>query len=203
MILELDLDLMKAYKLSLEEYALLLLLNQNQFERIREYFDKDEALYKLLDSIVKRKYIMLREYGFRECLSDYKVLFVPHYLATDFDKWFNELTSVYPKTVKRPGGDDDMLVVNLPKCKALYKKATKGNKHTHEHIMACLRYQLNYLKKKTTGLMYLKRLYKWLEEEGWKDFEEIMLREAKYMKEHPQQGIEKDEGDLGYGQRII
>lgn len=202
MILELDLDLMKAYKLSLEEYALLLMLNLSQYEKIRDYFEDDKILYKLLDSLVKRKLIVLKEHGDRECLSDYKILFIPHYLKTDFDKWFDELVAFYPKTVRRPNGEDDILTINLPKCKSLYKKVTKGNKHTHDHIMSCLRYQLNYIKRRTNGLMYMKRLYNWLEGEGWKDYEEIMLKETKYIKDHGQQIVDNIE-DTSYGQRII
>lgn len=201
MILELDLDLMKAYKLGLEEYALLLMLHQGKFEKARACFEKDEDRFRLLDSLVKRKYIILKQYGEADRFTDYKVLFVPHYIKTDFDKWFEDLVATYPKMVKRPGGDEDNLHVNIPKCKMLYKTATKGSKHNHEHIMDCLKYQVEYLKKRSNGFMYMKRLYKWIEEEGWKDYEEAMLKTKKYMAGQTFDVIDNIEG--GYGQRII
>jgi hypothetical protein len=203
MILELDLDLMKAYKLSLEEYALLLLLHQGKFEKVRTYFSKEEDLSKLVEKLVQRKYIILKEYGIKDRLTDYKVLFVPHYLKNDMDKWFDELVAAYPNKVKRPNLEEDNLIVNLPKCKLLYKAATKGNKNNHEHIMECLKYQVDFLKKRTTGLMYMKRLYKWLEEEGWKDYEDAMLKVKKYAAGN----IPSVNDNIGetpvYGQRII
>lgn len=199
MLVEIDMNLVKAYNLSIDEYVLLLLLNKQHNTVIRDYFTDDEELYKKLDKLVSRKFIVLNTYGSRDCLSDYKIIFMPGYLKEDFDKWFDELISTYPKKVRRPDGQEDILILNTPKLKKLYEKVTKKNLNTHSHIIKCLKFQLQYLSKKTSGLMYMRRLERWLENQEWKNYEDVMLN-SQQVESDVTGTINKEEA---YGQRII
>lgn len=174
MIVEVDLHLMRAHGLNLEDYIVLQLLSKKEFDEVDSCFPDESYLQNILDKLVKKKFIILKEYGFKDCLGDYKILSLPKVLSADFDKWFDELTKLYPKFVRRPDGLEDNLFTNLPKCKDLYKKAIKGNKHNHDHIIECLKFQLLQVSRKPNGLSYMKKLSKWIDEEVWKDYEDML-----------------------------
>jgi len=81
--------------------------------------------------------------------------------------------------------------------KDLYKKATKGNKDIHNHIIECLKFQLDYMRNRPGGLMYMKGLYRWVLEETWKDYEGMLSK----TKMNTLNGVEI--GGDEYGGRIV
>lgn len=187
---------MKIHGLTLEEYIVLLLLNKKQYDEIDDIISNEDKLQSILKGLVLKRFIVLKEYGYKDSLGDYKILYIPKPSQLEFDKWFMELINLYPKIITRPNGLQDNLHSNLNKCKELYKKATKGDKNIHKHIINCLSYQLDYIKRRSDGLGYMKKLSKWIEEEVWKDYE-VMLEKNKQVNGN------NANNTVAYGERIL
>ncbi len=91
-----------------------------------------------------------------------------------FDYFYDE----FPVYVTRPDGTKGFLRSNISKCRKEYNRIVGKSKAMHEHIMECLRYEVN--NKAITGqLGYMKTMWKWLTQHEWETIEEQM----KYMEE--------------------
>lgn len=65
------------------------------------------------------------------------------------------------------------LRANVNKCRKEYNRIVGKSKAIHEHIMDCLRYEID--DKMRTGKMgYMKTMWKWLTQHEWETFEEQM-----------------------------
>lgn len=87
---------------------------------------------------------------------------------------FDQFFAMYPVYVDRPDGTKDYLRSNLNKCRAFYKVICGKSQAAHEHILECLKYDLE--KKSMNGkLSYMKRMWQWLTSREWESIEQEML----------------------------
>lgn len=90
---------------------------------------------------------------------------------------FDEFYEVFPVYVIRPDGTKGFLRANVNKCRKEYNRIIGKSKAMHEHIMACLRYEIDN-KMQTGKIGYMKTMWKWLTQHEWECYEEQMNTET-------------------------
>lgn len=86
---------------------------------------------------------------------------------------FDEFYDLFPVYVIRPDGTKGFLRANINKCRKEYNRIIGKSKAMHEHIMNCLKYEIE--DKMSTGkLGYMKTMWKWLTQHEWETYEEQM-----------------------------
>ena len=86
---------------------------------------------------------------------------------------FDEFYDQFPVYVTRPDGTKGFLRANINKCRKEYNRIIGKSKAMHNHIMACLRYEID--DKMRTGKMgYMKTMWKWLTQHEWETYDEQM-----------------------------
>jgi hypothetical protein len=86
---------------------------------------------------------------------------------------FDEFYAAYPQVVIRPDGTKSFLRANVNNCRKKYNSIVGKSKATHQHLMECLKFQLNDLTM--TGRMgYMKTMWKWLTQCEWESLDEQM-----------------------------
>lgn len=106
---------------------------------------------------------------------------------------FKEFLFTYPLKVTRSDGTLDYLRTDQAKARMLYLSYTKNTKSIHDHILKCLKHEINY-REKNGSLKFMKRMTTWLSSREWESFEDQIddLGNLTY----------KD-NDLGYGTELI
>ena len=86
---------------------------------------------------------------------------------------FDEFYDQFPVYVIRPDGTKGFLRANVNKCRKEYNRIVGKSKAMHEHIMNCLRFEID--NKMLTGKIgYMKTMWKWLTQHEWETCEEQM-----------------------------
>ena len=94
-------------------------------------------------------------------------------IKRDQESMFDQFYEVFPVYVTRPDGTKGYLRANVNKCRKEYNRIIGKSKAMHDHIMACLRYEID--DKMRTGKMgYMKTMWKWLTQHEWECYEEQM-----------------------------
>lgn len=89
---------------------------------------------------------------------------------------FDEFYDLFPVYVIRPDGTKGFLRSNINKCRKEYNRIIGKSKAMHEHIMNCLRFEIDN-KMQTGKLGYMKTMWKWLTQHEWETIEEQMKLE--------------------------
>ena len=76
----------------------------------------------------------------------------------------------------RPDGTKGFLRSNINKCRKEYNRTVGKSKAMHEHIMNCLRKEIDD-KMMTGKLGYMKTMWKWITQHEWEAIEEQMYNE--------------------------
>lgn len=173
MLIELDIDTLNKYNVTAHQFLIALLVYEKKFELLTKYLEMTNSFETLQDdlgSLVEANLISHKqgEYNLGEIFV--RPVFVNIITEGNF---FEELLSVFPNKVIRPDGTYDLLKTDLVKSRQTYDRITLGRKVRHNHIMKCLKYELEQ-RKLTNTLQYMKRLPKWLSSEQWKLYEERM-----------------------------
>jgi len=164
-------------ELTADDYTIALLLKEGKFGLLKEYIQiMGNKFYDSFKRLKKLEYI-----DYKQTIGD----IIPLKEAYITDKFleilnngdlFEEFYNEYPIKVTRKEGVIDYLRRDKTKCKVKYKKLVKNNLFIHDHIIDCLKYEVQTRTKKG-DLAYMKRMYNWLENEEWKIIEEKMLKE--------------------------
>lgn len=86
-----------------------------------------------------------------------------------FDMFYDQ----FPVYVMRPDGTKGFLRANVNKCRKEYNRIIGKSKAMHEHIMDCLKYEIDE-RMRTGKIGYMKTMWKWLTQHEWETFEEQM-----------------------------
>jgi len=90
----------------------------------------------------------------------------------DSNELFEEFYREYPNVATRIDGTVDVLRVNKTLCEQLYGNIIK-NVEQHQHIVLCLKAQLQYFKL-ANKMQYFRRMLNWLKNEEWLVGEALM-----------------------------
>lgn len=170
MILELDISLLKTLNLSINQLAFIsLVLSENQ----KDHQDIQELLSRVneeeIQDLIQRNIIITQTMnnGISYQLSDD----INNTLRKRNDSMFDEFYETFPVYVIRPDGTKGFLRANVNKCRKEYNRIVGKSRAMHEHIMNCLRYELDD-KMRTGKLGYMKTMWKWLTQHEWECYEE-------------------------------
>ena len=170
MILELDISLLKTLNLSINQLAFIsLVLSENQ----KDHQDIQELLSRVneeeIQDLIQRNIIITQTMnnGISYQLSDDII----NTLLKRNDSMFDEFYETFPVYVIRPDGTKGFLRANVNKCRKEYNRIVGKSRAMHEHIMDCLRYELDD-KMRTGKLGYMKTMWKWLTQHEWECYEE-------------------------------
>lgn len=170
MILELDTSLLKKYDLSINQLVFTsLVLNENQINNQ----DIHELLSRVNEedilNLVQRNIIVVTASDDEKIYSPSKELL--ELIKKDKNDKFEEFYEVFPVYVIRPDGTKGFLRSNVNKCRKEYNRIIGKSLAMHEHIMNCLKYEVN--NKILTGKIgYMKTMWKWLTQHEWECYEE-------------------------------
>jgi len=78
---------------------------------------------------------------------------------------------IYPKSVVRTDGVIDYLRTDQKHCKQMYLLLTKNERARHDHILKCLKFEVNK-RIKDGSIKFMVRMSKWLSTESWKAYED-------------------------------
>lgn len=178
MILELDTSLLNKLNISLNQLVFLsLVMNENQKDNqdIRELFSRVNE--EEIQDLIVRNIIIIEPMnnGVKYSLSDNIIKL----LQSNRDSMFDEFYETFPVYVIRPDGTKGFLRANVNKCRKEYNRIIGKSRAMHEHIMQCLRYELDD-KTRTGKLGYMKTMWKWLTQHEWECYEDQLKVQEDY-----------------------
>jgi hypothetical protein len=191
MLIEIDTNVLIEHNLTATQFILAYLLNIGDTKTLEQMYSSE--LHKDVDKLVELGFL----HNGNELESKDSIDFSKLVLRTKFEEiiqtgdYFDEITSVYPTKVRRKDGTEDYLRTDLSRCRKAYAKITKNRKIKHDHILTCLKYEIEY-RTDNNSLSYMQKLPKWLASEGWKVFEQMLLDKSN----------STGKGELGYGQQL-
>ena len=178
MILELDTSLLKTLNISLNQLVFLsLVMNENQ----KDHQDIRELLSRVneeeIQDLITRNIIIAEPLydGIKYNLSNETV----QLLRSNKDSMFDEFYETFPVYVIRPDGTKGFLRANVNKCRKEYNRIIGKSRAMHEHIMQCLKYELDD-KMRTGKLGYMKTMWKWLTQHEWECYEDQLTAQEDY-----------------------
>lgn len=172
MILELDTSLLNKFDISINQLVFIsLVLNENQTNNQ----DIHELLSRVneeeIQDLIQRNIVVVTTSDDNKIYSASEQLLLS--IKRDQESMFDRFYEVFPVYVTRPDGTKGYLRANVNKCRKEYNRIIGKSKAMHDHIMACLRYEID--DKMRTGKMgYMKTMWKWLTQHEWECYEEQM-----------------------------
>ena len=171
MILELDTSLLNKFDISINQLVFInLVLNDNQpnNQDIHELLSRVNE--EEIQDLIQRNIIVVNN-------TDNNIIYSPSIellnAIKNQDTFFDEIYESFPVYVIRPDGTKGFLRSNVNKCRKEYNRIIGKSRAMHEHIMNCLRYEIN--NKTITGKIgYMKTMWKWLTQHEWECYEEQM-----------------------------
>jgi hypothetical protein len=179
MLIELDLMEAKRLKITVNQFILItLLMEQFDIKAVLDVIPVSESdINNLIDKGILTKESVFDSNDFTkiEITSDFKKKLA----VRDF---FQEFYDAYPVSIIRSDGLKDYLRGDVSRCRKYYSKIVGKSLSKHEHMMTCLKFDVNN-RKRTNSLAYMKRMSKWLLSEEWLIYEESIKEIADYIVE--------------------
>ena len=125
--------------LTADDYTIALLLKEGKFGLLNTYIKINKnSFFESLGRLKKEGYIDYNTIGNIIPIREAKITDKFIDVLSNGDN-FDEFYNTYPIKAIRKGGKTDYLRQNKTKCKVKYKKIVKNNLMLHDHIMDCLR----------------------------------------------------------------
>lgn len=150
-------------KLNQEIHKLLSLVNE---EEIQDLVNRDLLIIETYNPDSNNKYQIMK--------SSPKLYSLLKTDKTYFDIFYDQ----FPVYVTRPDGTKGFLRSNKDKCRKEYNRIIKNSKITHDHIIKCLKYEIDN-KMMNGKIGYMKTMWKWLTQHEWEIYDEQMNLEPK------------------------
>lgn len=174
MVLELDTSLFDKFNISINQAVFLtLVMNENQHNNqdIHQFLSRISE--DDIQELVSNGTITVNTSGDSKV---YSLSESSKELLKEEKTWFDEFYEVFPVYVMRPDGTKGFLRSNINKCRKEYNRTVGKSKAMHEHIMNCLRKEIDD-KMMTGKLGYMKTMWKWITQHEWEAIEEQMYNE--------------------------
>ena len=191
MILELEIDFIKKLNISLNQLILLSLINSGSKSNIKNANDVLNLIPgKEIEDLVNRNIVIINKDNDNVIYKISKEVeeMLEKQQASYFDEFYNTFPvydlrpngkayRIFIHKVLRPDGTKGYLKANVNKCRKEYNKIIGKSKAMHDHIMDCLKFELQ--DKVTTGKMiYMQTMWKWLVQHGWEYYEDRVKEET-------------------------
>jgi hypothetical protein len=169
MIFEIDTKFLLANNITAHQYLLVKMASDGDYDGMKNYLHHSDT-YIHLHSDMRKLFnagLITRAPRdtdtFRDLKASDKFIKALSYTGDPFDEFYN----IYPTKALRPDGSYDYLRVDRNRCRKMYHNIVRKNKILHDHIMECLRFEID--EKTATGSMgFFKRMHTWLSSESWK-----------------------------------
>jgi hypothetical protein len=171
MIINFDTNILISNKITAHQLVLAFMINEKDSYLLHEYLGASGTINDVTKDLNRLQEVKLIK-GYNGQFFNFDQIKTTEFfnkLLANYNL-FDELFLTYPEFVTRPNGEIDKVRVETNNARALYAKITRGNYHLHEHILQCLREELEY-KERTNGMQYMKKLPRWIADNNWKNFE--------------------------------
>jgi len=174
MIIEFSIALLNELNLTPNEFFIITLIRHKEFDLVKKFTKENytkEQSNELFKKFIALKYLtstsyLQNYYDFSECKIGNEL-----YSKLKTDNIFEEFLDNYPSSVIRTDGVVDYLRTDQKTCKMVYLKLTRNNIAVHEHILKCLKFEVEK-RKKDGSMKFMPRMSKWLAQEAWKSYED-------------------------------
>ena len=170
MLLEVSIETLNKLKLTAHQFLIVKLLHERLFDTLNSYINLSNSRDNLGDDLS-----ILSSAGFLNYNAsdpgDFKIIRLTPLFARVVTEgnFFEELFETFPRKIFRPNGTVDYLRTDRSNAERLYKFITGNNKSKHDHIMKCLRLEIE-LRQREGNLHYMKRLPNWLTSREWESY---------------------------------
>lgn len=172
MLITFDTKLLIDNKLDAHRFVLLQLIHEKEYDLMEDYITNVNKRTEFSDDITE---LITLEFllSSRRGMYDYQNLQTTNKFVKLITKgdMFQELIQHYPKSVTRTDGRVDYLLTDLPKANSIYVKLTQNNRTLHEHIISCLKEEVEE-RELTNRMAYMRRLPRWISERGWESYKD-------------------------------
>lgn len=177
MVIDISLALLNKLKLNPNEFLLMELLKRKEYLAAADFLKEnytmsqaDELFLKLnsLGYFTSNSYVE-NSYGY----ANVKVSTTYRSLVKT-DDMFDEFVEEYPKSVIRTDGTTDYLRTDLKTAKLYYIKATRGLRSVHEHLLECLKFEVEE-RQKDGSIKFMPRISKWLNSQAWTTYQDRLM----------------------------
>jgi hypothetical protein len=174
MLRQLNTDILINLKITAHQYIILILLVNKLYDHLEKYLKESDSYDSLPDDLKRLTQKSLVVYQTEKPYIYKSIAVQPEFLRMLYkDDLFEELYEQFPTSVTRPNGIVDYLRKDKRMCKDIYSIITKDDFVVHNHIMSCLKYELEF-RKKNNEMQWMKRLSKWLSGREWENFEDVI-----------------------------
>lgn len=181
--------------LTADDYTIAMLLKEQKYGMLKDYVKLlGNKFYDSIDRLKELRYIDFRGLGNIVPVKEIKVTEEFINITLNGDN-FEEFYEAFPVKVTRPEGKVDYLRRDKTKCKTKYKRITKNNLMIHDHIMDCLKFDVEN-RTKRLNLAYMKQMKNWLDGEEWKMIDD-------YRQKLAEDTLKKAESTNTYGTNIL
>jgi len=195
MIVDINTDFLINNKMSANQYLILCLILADKQSILKDYFLINNVDVEQIHNDFKT----LHDKGFLDgyILGNYDLTNVKptQHLRSLFtsDDLFQEFLYTFPMKVVRSDGTQDYLRTDQTKAKTLYLAYTRGKKSIHDHILKCLKHEIQY-REQNNAMQFMKRLVTWISSKEWESFEDQIDDLG---------NITFKENELGYGTELL
>jgi len=171
MLLEVSLNTLKKARITAHQFLITRFLVDKRIGELIEYLklsNSENNWESDLENLQKASYISYNKENPKDFLAiKVSPLFYKEISDGDF---FEEIFMTFPVKVIRTNGVADFLRTEKTYCKNIYDSKVARNKSKHEHILMCLKKELE-IRKQDNSFKYIKRLSNWLATDEWKSYE--------------------------------
>jgi hypothetical protein len=174
MVIEISTALLDNLKLTPNEYFVITLIRQKEFDLLSNFLRtnfSNTELENLFNKLIKLEYLTSTSYlqnyhDYSRCKLSNKL-----YALIRTEDLFEEFMEEFPKSVVRTDGVIDYLRTDQKHCKQLYMVLTKNNRASHDHIVKCLKFEIEK-RIRDGSIKFMPRMSRWLSTESWKAYED-------------------------------
>jgi hypothetical protein len=169
MILEIDTKFLLEHNITAHQFLLVKYASDGDYDGMKVYLNHTKTYNDIKKDMIALYNAGLIKQGpsgnatFRELKTSEKFIKLMSYTGDPFDEFY----ALFPTKVLRPDGSFDYLRVDRNRCRKMYHNIIRQNKTLHDHVMECLRFEIEERTGKG-GLGYFKRMHTWLSSETWK-----------------------------------
>jgi len=172
MMVEVTIDTLKKGRITAHQFLIAELLAKASITLLKDYLvlsNSESNIEFDIENLAKAGYIEYNKENPKDFLNIRVLpLFFKEIANGDY---FEELFMIFPLKVIRTNGVSDYLKTEKTYCKNIYDSRVARNKQKHDHIMRCLRKELE-IREKENSMAFMKRLSNWLASQEWKSFED-------------------------------
>jgi hypothetical protein len=174
MLRDVNTEVLIKLNITAHQFIIAILLMNKFYDHLEEYLKESDSYDAFPDDLRRLAKKSLVAYYSDQPYKYKNIVVQPEFLTLLFkDDMFAELLDLYPNKVSRPDGMIQYLRRDKRVCKDIYSILTKEDRIIHEHIMNCLKFELQY-RKKSNGMQWMKTLQNWLTGREWENFEDLV-----------------------------